>query len=61
MSTVRLVNLIIHVGAVIDDGETLRPIQVEPIQLAAVDWQQFDPERLAKELTAQIPEDDSAV
>lgn len=51
---VRLVSVVLQINAVADDGYTLRPLQVQPIAIAAPDWDGFSLEGALADLQDQI-------
>lgn len=42
MKRVRLVTVTLHVEAVVDDGDTLAPIRIDPVKLTAAELARFD-------------------
>jgi hypothetical protein len=53
---VRLVSAAVQLNVVIDDEITLRPLQVQPISIAAGDWPLFDLDAHLGELQRQVDE-----
>lgn len=51
---IRLVTATVAVHAVIDDGDTLTPVQVDPITLTPTQWQDFDLMDQLNALQAQL-------
>lgn len=53
---VRLVSAAVQLNVVIDDEITLRPLQVQPVSVAAADWPLFDLDAHLAELQRQVDE-----
>lgn len=50
---VRLVGVTLQLDVVTDDGETLTPVQVQPIPVTAAQWPAFDLEAVLAEIQQQ--------
>jgi hypothetical protein len=50
----RLVSIQVALQVVGDDGETLHPLRVEPIQVSAGDWPAFDVARQLADVQRQL-------
>ena len=51
---VRIVRLIVNIDAVVDDGENLTPVTVQPVTLTAAEAGRFDVAAIAAQLQAQV-------
>jgi hypothetical protein len=51
---VRLVAAVVQLNVVVDDGELLRPLQVAPMAVAAVDWPDFSLDAILADLQGQL-------
>lgn len=50
----RLVSVSVQLNVVADDGETLHPLQVAPVQVVANDWKHFDLDAQIADIQAQL-------
>jgi len=54
VARVRIVAAQVTLSVVLDDGETLTPIQVDPITLSGAQWAALDPAAIVADLQAQV-------
>jgi len=57
---VRIVRFVVAIEAVIDDGDNLTPLPLEPVPYAAADAARFDLDHIRAVLQRQVDADDSA-
>lgn len=53
---VRLIAVTLQLQVVADDGDTLNPLQVQPITVVAKDWETFSLEAQVADLQRQLDE-----